>query len=78
MGELNPDVVDELSNGENLEKITNELILKAKERRSERNVLKLQENYRKEFLGNVSHELKTPLFTIQGYILTLNRRSCER
>ena len=71
LGELNPDVVNEVSNGENLEKITNELILKAKERRSEINVLKLQENYRKEFLGNVSHELKTPLFTIQGYILTL-------
>lgn len=33
--------------------------------------LKIRENYRKEFLGNVSHELKTPLFTVQGYILTL-------
>ncbi len=33
--------------------------------------LKEMENYRKEFLGNVSHELKTPLFTIQGYILTM-------
>lgn len=29
------------------------------------------EKYRKEFLGNVSHELKTPIFNIQGYILTL-------
>ncbi len=29
------------------------------------------ENFRKEFLGNVSHELKTPLFNIQGYIHTL-------
>ncbi len=29
------------------------------------------EKYRKEFLGNVSHELKTPVFNIQGYILTL-------
>ena len=27
--------------------------------------------YRKEFLGNVSHELKTPIFNIQGYISTL-------
>lgn len=27
--------------------------------------------YRKEFLGNVSHELKTPIFNIQGYLETL-------
>ncbi|SFE72420.1 sensor histidine kinase [Thermophagus xiamenensis] len=33
--------------------------------------LKQLEKYRKEFLGNVSHELKTPIFNIQGYILTL-------
>jgi two-component system phosphate regulon sensor histidine kinase PhoR len=29
------------------------------------------ENYRKEFLGNVFHELKTPIFNIQGYLETL-------
>ncbi len=33
--------------------------------------LKKLEAYRREFLGNVSHELKTPIFNIQGYILTL-------
>ena len=33
--------------------------------------LKKNENFRKEFLGNVSHELKTPVFAIQGYIQTL-------
>lgn len=33
--------------------------------------LKIREEYRKEFMGNVAHELKTPLFTVQGYILTL-------
>lgn len=35
------------------------------------NQLRQMEKYRKEFLGNVSHELKTPIFNIQGYILTL-------
>ena len=33
--------------------------------------LKKMEQYRKEFLGNVSHELKTPIFNIQGYLETL-------
>jgi len=33
--------------------------------------LKKMEIYRREFLGNVSHELKTPVFNIQGYIETL-------
>jgi len=32
---------------------------------------KKTESYRREFLGNVSHELKTPIFNVQGYILTL-------
>ncbi len=33
--------------------------------------LKKLEKYRRNFLGNISHELKTPIFTIQGYIHTL-------
>ncbi len=33
--------------------------------------LKELEVYRREFLGNVSHELKTPIFTVQGYVHTL-------
>ncbi len=41
------------------------------ERRAEIEQLKKLETYRKEFLGNVSHELKTPIFNIQGYISTL-------
>lgn len=43
----------------------------AKNQTSEITRLKDLERYRKEFVGNVSHELKTPIFNIQGYVLTL-------
>ncbi len=43
----------------------------AKNQTEEITRLKDLERYRKEFVGNVSHELKTPIFNIQGYILTL-------
>lgn len=43
----------------------------ARDKKIEIETLKIREEYRKEFMGNVSHELKTPLFTVQGYILTL-------
>ena len=43
----------------------------AEEHKREIDDLKKLELYRREFLGNVSHELKTPIFNIQGYILTL-------
>jgi two-component system phosphate regulon sensor histidine kinase PhoR len=43
----------------------------ARNKKLEIEALKIRENYRREFIGNVSHELKTPLFTVQGYIETL-------
>ena len=43
----------------------------AQNQRQEIERLKELERYRKDFVGNVSHELKTPIFNIQGYILTL-------
>jgi two-component system phosphate regulon sensor histidine kinase PhoR len=43
----------------------------ANKRTDEIEKLKSQEAYRREFLGNISHELKTPISNIQGYILTL-------
>lgn len=38
---------------------------------TELDTMKEMEIYRKEYIGNVSHELKTPLFSIQGYLETL-------
>ena len=51
--------------------LTREIEKFAQGKKIEIDTLKIQEEYRKDFLGNVSHELKTPLFTVQGYILTL-------
>ncbi|EGV42301.1 two-component sensor histidine kinase [Bizionia argentinensis JUB59] len=51
--------------------LTKEIDKYAKDKKLEIETLKVREEYRKEYLGNVSHELKTPLFTVQGYILTL-------
>ncbi|NER14617.1 sensor histidine kinase [Leptobacterium flavescens] len=51
--------------------LTREIEKFAKDKKVEIETLKVREAYRKEFMGNVSHELKTPLFTVQGYILTL-------
>lgn len=44
---------------------------------SEIDMMKEMENYRKEYIGNVSHELKTPLFSIQGYVETLKDGGVE-
>jgi len=44
----------------------------AKNKQQQIKNLNLREGYRREFLGNISHELKTPLFTVQGYLLTLS------
>lgn len=43
----------------------------ATDKKLEIEMLKDREEFRREYIGNVSHELKTPLFTVQGYISTL-------
>ncbi len=43
----------------------------AEQRRAEIELLKTNEAYRKEFLQNLAHEFKTPIFAIQGYVDTL-------
>lgn len=55
-----------------ISEVNNEVLEWAKERSSEIELLIKQADYRKEFLGNVSHELKTPIMSIQGYLETLS------
>ncbi len=43
----------------------------ARQRKVEIEILQKNEIFRKEFLQNLSHELKTPIFSIQGYVDTL-------
>jgi two-component system phosphate regulon sensor histidine kinase PhoR len=43
----------------------------AKQKKNEIEILQQNEAFRKEFLQNLSHELKTPIFAIQGYVDTL-------
>lgn len=60
------------SKGENiLIQVQDEIDNLEHNKKQEIDQLKQLEKYRREFLGNVSHELKTPIFNIQGYILTL-------
>ena len=55
----------------NMETLSKNVKRFAENKRLEIENLKVREDYRREFLGNVSHELKTPLFTVQSYLLTL-------
>ncbi len=53
------------------EEVGDEVAIWAENRNKEIESLKAMETYRRNFLGDISHELKTPIFNIQGYIHTL-------
>ena len=55
----------------NMDGLIEDLSELAKIKKTEIESLKREDEYRKEFIGNVAHELKTPLFSIQGYISNL-------
>lgn len=54
-----------------IEEVNQQVLDWASDRRKEIQRLKQLADYRREYVGNVSHELKTPIFNIQGYVLTL-------
>lgn len=54
-----------------LEKTEKEVFSWVRTKKEEIDELKKQEAFRREFIGNLAHELRTPVFSIQGYILTL-------
>lgn len=60
-----------LGNRDIITEVKNEVGDWARHKTEEIDELRQLEKYRREFVGNVSHELKTPIFNIQGYILTL-------
>ena len=54
-----------------LEEVNKEVANWVDNKNLELDKLKEQEAFRREFLGNLAHEIKTPIFSVQGYILTL-------
>ena len=65
------ELLQRLENSEILPQMRRDVFTWVEDKAKEIDQLKQLEKYRREFLGNVSHELKTPIFNIQGYILTL-------
>ena len=64
------EIVDEMKD-KHVENISEELTAWVNDNDKEISRLKDSEAFRKQYLGNVAHELKTPIFNIQGYISTL-------
>ena len=54
-----------------IDEVREDVEIWAEQRKEEIEVLQQNEAFRKEFLQNLSHELKTPIFAIQGYVDTL-------
>jgi two-component system phosphate regulon sensor histidine kinase PhoR len=66
-----PNTEFQLDEVDSIDRLEDEIKKLAQERNKELEQTRNLDSYRKEFLGNVSHELKTPIFNIQGYISTL-------
>jgi two-component system phosphate regulon sensor histidine kinase PhoR len=65
------DIVEENLISTNMEDLVDQLKNYSIESQTEIKSMKEKENFRRNFIGNLAHELKTPLFTSQSYLLTL-------
>lgn len=66
-----PQKHNQLEEIDSLTELENRVDILIESRKKELTHIENLESYRKEYLGNVSHELKTPVFNIQGYVDTL-------
>lgn len=63
--------------GKSIDEVREDVEEWAEQRSREVELLKQNESFRKEFLQNLSHEFKTPVFAIQGYVDTLLQGAME-
>lgn len=64
--QLNVDLGEDI-----IEQVNRDVMIWAESQIEEITALRETDTFRKEFIGNLAHELKTPVFNIQGFILTL-------
>ncbi len=62
---------------QSIDEVKDDVEVWAEQHKEEIEILRRNEAYRKEFLLNLSHELKTPIFAIQGYVDTLQNGALE-
>ncbi len=75
---LNKDQKPEINlNSDILKEVKDEVEVWSKEHQQEISTLKEREAFRREYIGNISHELKNPIFNIQGYIYSLMHGASE-
>lgn len=78
LGQKKAGLKKKIETGEDIIADVNREVLEwANDQNKEIDDLKNMEAYRREFIGNLAHELKTPIFNIQGYISTLIDESDE-
>ena len=75
---LNKDEKPDINlNTDILKEVKEEVEVWSEEHKQEISVLKDRETFRREYIGNISHELKNPIFNIQGYIYSLMHGAAE-